>query len=294
MPGRPNSATRAFTLIELLVMIAIIAILASILFPVFARARDKARQTSCLSNLKQLGTATLAYVQDFDETWPLTRPVTNGVNESAATAWPASDTFTTPSPTTRSVWHNALEPYTKSWAIWACPSGDDWNMFNEPESALGQVRFSYALNAYMNAWPEGQIVRSAETAVLVEMPKDRRVRKYVPVISAPYQNGGSIPSGPSPCSDTPVPYQFCRETNTIWYLDNAGYMGSSSGTYWVHGEGTNSVYADGHAKWARNPSKAALWTGVDGQGAAKFPGAAINYNGTWYNYWFLPLGPGEK
>jgi prepilin-type N-terminal cleavage/methylation domain-containing protein len=61
---------RGFTLIELLVVIAIIAILAAILFPVFAQAREKARQTSCLSNEKQLGTAISMYVQDYDETYP--------------------------------------------------------------------------------------------------------------------------------------------------------------------------------------------------------------------------------
>jgi len=59
-----------FTLIELLVVIAIIAILAAILFPVFARAREKARQTSCLSNLKQLSLAILMYAEDYDETLP--------------------------------------------------------------------------------------------------------------------------------------------------------------------------------------------------------------------------------
>lgn len=67
-PGNKPRASRGFTLIELLVVIAIIAILAAILFPVFAQAREAARKTSCLSNLKQFGTAWLMYAQDYDET----------------------------------------------------------------------------------------------------------------------------------------------------------------------------------------------------------------------------------
>ncbi len=68
---RINSQSKGFTLIELLVVIAIIAILAAILFPVFAQAREKARQTSCLSNDKQYGMAVLMYIQDYDEVFPL-------------------------------------------------------------------------------------------------------------------------------------------------------------------------------------------------------------------------------
>src|SRR3954464_8321432 len=67
-----SGGNRAFTLIELLVVIAIIAILTAILFPVFAQAREKARQAACLSNMKQLGTGLMIYVQDYDEVLPFT------------------------------------------------------------------------------------------------------------------------------------------------------------------------------------------------------------------------------
>jgi prepilin-type N-terminal cleavage/methylation domain-containing protein len=98
------SVRRGFTLIELLVVIAIIAILAAILFPVFAQAREKARGISCISNLKQSGTATLMYAQDYDETFPM----------SLYMAF-------TPAPCTMTFYHE-ISPYQKNAQIMQCPS----------------------------------------------------------------------------------------------------------------------------------------------------------------------------
>jgi prepilin-type N-terminal cleavage/methylation domain-containing protein/prepilin-type processing-associated H-X9-DG protein len=98
--------TRGFTLIELLVVIAIIAILAAILFPVFAKAREKARQSSCSSNLKQIALGFLQYAQDFDERLP-----TDWVTLPPGTAW-----------TDRYSWRAAIYPYIKNTQLFTCPS----------------------------------------------------------------------------------------------------------------------------------------------------------------------------
>ncbi len=105
-----------FTLIELLVVIAIIAILAAILFPVFARAREKARQASCLSNVKQLALGTLMYAQDYDEIFP--HYADHGCY---ATPLPAIRPGSTAG-RTHVMWDELVQPYTKNWSITICPS----------------------------------------------------------------------------------------------------------------------------------------------------------------------------
>jgi prepilin-type N-terminal cleavage/methylation domain-containing protein/prepilin-type processing-associated H-X9-DG protein len=120
--GRLCGAT-GFTLIELLVVIAIIAILAAVLFPVFARAREKARQTACASNLKQLGVAFLQYAQDYDEVMP-------GGNCPSTGCWTYSPTG----------WASMEWPYIKSMGLLACPND------NTKPIAGGLVN-SYAMNS---------------------------------------------------------------------------------------------------------------------------------------------------
>ena len=111
-PRTGCTSRRAFTLIELLVVIAVIGILAAILFPVFARARENARRTSCASNMKQIGLGLLQYMQDYDERQPIHGGNSNGVAAGIAD-------YTTS--TVMNPWRG-IYPYTKSWQIFRCPS----------------------------------------------------------------------------------------------------------------------------------------------------------------------------
>lgn len=128
-PSSLRRGAHAFTLIELLVVIAIIAILAAILFPVFAQAREKARQASCLSNLKQLGTATMQYVQDYDESFYPHRFNCGGQTCSGYTSnGQQGGTLTAPytmlagGAEQRYYWIFLLQPYVKNYQVFRCPS----------------------------------------------------------------------------------------------------------------------------------------------------------------------------
>jgi prepilin-type N-terminal cleavage/methylation domain-containing protein/prepilin-type processing-associated H-X9-DG protein len=125
---RSRCSQSAFTLIELLVVIAIIAILAAILFPVFAQAREKARSASCLSNMKQLGTAVMMYVQDYDEVFPLAQ------QQNWANSWAIT-----------------TQPYVKNLAVFRCPSDGNTAV----KAAWMGVGISYTVNSnhdYTSSW----------------------------------------------------------------------------------------------------------------------------------------------
>ena len=136
---------RGFTLIELLVVIAIIAILAAILFPVFAKAREKARQASCQSNEKQALLAVLMYAQDYDEKFPL------GWNDLAWGSWRIED---------------LVQPYVKNTQLFLCPSNANPTY---ARGTLGSVT-SYMFNAYIvggnSAIAIGQVQSPATTVLM--------------------------------------------------------------------------------------------------------------------------------
>jgi prepilin-type N-terminal cleavage/methylation domain-containing protein/prepilin-type processing-associated H-X9-DG protein len=130
---------RGFTLIELLVVIAIIAILAAILFPVFARAREAARKSSCASNMKQIGTATLMYVQDYDEMYPKYGGGVANVR-TGILHWPA-----------------AIQPYVKNRQVFKCPS-----------DIVRTAAVSYNGNNYLNFKSDAAIENVTDLVVAME------------------------------------------------------------------------------------------------------------------------------
>jgi prepilin-type N-terminal cleavage/methylation domain-containing protein/prepilin-type processing-associated H-X9-DG protein len=247
IPGAQARLTSAFTLIELLVVIAIIAILAAILFPVFAQAREKARQTSCLSNLKQLGTATMMYVQDYDEQFmEIYSKLNNG-----ATDWPTMDVnkpgtsepagwYTGPKlGLTPPNWAYNLQPYIKNTNVMACPSAarTTW----KPATTTDNSAYVYS-NWIADGGAGGgapavtlaSIPKTADTVMFWDTGKANRVVEI--------QGWYGIKDWNNPCKSWP--------DNEI----DKAYTCPNCNADWLprHMDGRNFVYGDGHAKWSKD------------------------------------------
>lgn len=224
---------RGFTLIELLVVIAIIAILAAILFPVFAQAREKARQISCSSNLRQIGTAFQMYTQDYDELLPDRRDlkITLPGGYMPWSGWPVSDP--------RGGWAAlVLQPYTRNNAIWSCPSlirtpvGESTQVIQFTSTAADALTSRYWL------WRFDQTT----SPVPLDNFWGKTELQAVDDLRAANNAIAGQPDGPADAEMAVDPY-FPRTNATI----PAAIRGKG-----VHFGGRNRLFLDGHVKYFRD------------------------------------------
>jgi prepilin-type N-terminal cleavage/methylation domain-containing protein len=211
MSRRPQG----FTLIELLVVIAIIAILAAILFPVFAQAREKARQTACFSNMKQIGTAYLMYAQDYDETLVPGCNLKAGYKKEDRLAW----------------WDGLLQPYAKNERIFFCPSFTPSPYPTMMVFMMGYGPKDPALPPVSdNGWGGIKTVRLTQAG---------RPSESILLLEYTYLE-----------LDPKNQFKFANVWTTPGYFDQSQYDWPR---YYPgkHMGGHNHVYVDGHAKWAR-------------------------------------------
>ncbi len=151
---------RGFTLIELLVVIAIIAILAAILFPVFAKAREKARQSSCLSNSKQIGIAFMQYVQDYDESYPLDAGGTENGGGTPGLGTGLADA---------GCWFRVIQPYVKSKQVLLCPSVGNVT----PYAYMADCPTDYSAGNQVLGKSQAVVTAPAQVILLMERRRDR-------------------------------------------------------------------------------------------------------------------------
>lgn len=244
---------RGFTLIELLVVIAIIAILAAILFPVFAQAREKARQASCQSNLKQIGLACRMYADDYDGTHIAAFTYPNG--------WGACP---------RQIWVHFIQPYVKNYGIFSCPSSprDGRGRFCitqldcMPPGTLGSMatpmELGYAFNeGYMDVAYRGMAgagyhgMTSIDTAGADEGAADSSVEEPAGTIVVADGEGFN----PAACSAPVVVFKIAQGDSTPRDQDYAPVPKART----RHTGTMNVAFADGHVKSVRR-TKFGMWT----------------------------------
>jgi prepilin-type N-terminal cleavage/methylation domain-containing protein/prepilin-type processing-associated H-X9-DG protein len=200
-----------FTLIELLVVIAIIAILASILFPVFARARENARRSSCQSNLKQLGLGIMQYTQDYDEKY-----YSRGSNRG---------------------WAGAIFPYVKSTQVFACPS--------DSSSTNAFISYSYNWNFGQYAPSLSALTAPAKTVMLYEAI-GYAANPSVPGEMDSASTNGFLGDVPFYFATGPIDNTYWASP-----VNNPGTVNGRALKEGRHLEGANYLIADGHVKWYR-------------------------------------------